>query len=598
MAGRSNRNDDTEAWKLDVFGDFLKTDPRLDDRRESSQSFLSGTSHSHTAYETDYSATSSPSPNPPEPFIRDPVRPTPAPTASRTRALPQPPAPRRASPPTATMNPFRGRPSNRDVDMNVLPPTPTTPHSAQPLPVTHTTSIELTDRLPASLLAPDNLAPTHPTIKRRTIPRSNANLNPDEDYNATLTRAASMNRRSRADTEGANIAREARRQQHFKTIGKLNWIVRGVIFFALALLAAYVWYFGWYKEAIKYKFCQVLNEDFNGDSINRDIWSFERQVGGFGTGEFDWTTDDAANAYVKNGKLYIMPTFTSDTFGDDAVMGGATLNLTANGGTCTSTKLSDCVISSNSTNSTMGILPPIQSARLTTKNSVSIKYGKVEVRARMPRGDWLWPAIWMFPKDQIYGPWPASGEIDIAEARGNDRSYSYGGRDKIGSTLHWGPLEGDPPLNQFWRTTNEYQLRRGTYDQDWHTFGMIWTPERIFMYVDTPLRQSLSIPLGDFWTWGNFPETYWNGTAVKNPWYISEGPAPFDQEFYLILNVAVGGTNEYFPDGIGSKPWTNKSPRGQAMKDFWDQRGRWLKSWPSDEGRALAIESVKMWKLC
>lgn len=59
-------------------------------------------------------------------------------------------------------------------------------------------------------------------------------------------------------------------------------------------------------------------------------------------------------------------------------------------------------------------LNPIQSARLRTINSASIRYGKVEVRARLPEGDWLWPAIWMMPKYSNYGLWPASGKYRIA----------------------------------------------------------------------------------------------------------------------------------------------------------------------------------------
>ena len=65
-------------------------------------------------------------------------------------------------------------------------------------------------------------------------------------------------------------------------------------------------------------------------------------------------------------------------------------------------------------------------------------YGKVEVVAKLPEGDWLWPAIWMLPEDSVYGEWPRSGEIDIMEARGNAPGYSAGGRDIITSTLHWG----------------------------------------------------------------------------------------------------------------------------------------------------------------
>ena len=53
------------------------------------------------------------------------------------------------------------------------------------------------------------------------------------------------------------------------------------------------------------------------------------------------------------------------------------------------------------------------SARLNTSGTAGIKYGKVEVKAKNPRGDWLWPAIWMLPVDNMYGPWPLSGEIDV-----------------------------------------------------------------------------------------------------------------------------------------------------------------------------------------
>lgn len=55
----------------------------------------------------------------------------------------------------------------------------------------------------------------------------------------------------------------------------------------------------------------------------------------------------------------------------------------------------------------------------------------------MPRGDWIWPAIWMLPKNAEYGNWPASGEIDIVESRGNPNCPN--GVHSFGSTLHWGP---------------------------------------------------------------------------------------------------------------------------------------------------------------
>ena len=80
----------------------------------------------------------------------------------------------------------------------------------------------------------------------------------------------------------------------------------------------------------------------------------------------------------------------------------------------------------------------MRSARLTTQGAKSIQYGRVEVVAKVPKGDWLWPAIWMMPEESKYGIWPLSGEIDIMESRGNARGYRNGGRETVSSTIHWG----------------------------------------------------------------------------------------------------------------------------------------------------------------
>jgi beta-glucanase (GH16 family) len=96
-------------------------------------------------------------------------------------------------------------------------------------------------------------------------------------------------------------------------------------------------------------------------------------------------------------------------------------------GTCTTKGIDNCSIRSNKTAGT--IINPVRSARLSTKGKKTITYGKVEVVAKMPQGDWLWPAIWMMPENSTYGEWPRSGEIDIAESRGNDGdNYTSGGK--------------------------------------------------------------------------------------------------------------------------------------------------------------------------
>jgi len=82
---------------------------------------------------------------------------------------------------------------------------------------------------------------------------------------------------------------------------------------------------------------------------------------------------------------------------------------------------------------------PVRSARLRSLKAVNFQYGRVEIKAKLPRGDWMWPAIWMLPSNNEFGNWPASGEIDIMESRGNDASYPSGGVNTFASTLHWGP---------------------------------------------------------------------------------------------------------------------------------------------------------------
>jgi len=88
------------------------------------------------------------------------------------------------------------------------------------------------------------------------------------------------------------------------------------------------------------------------------------------------------------------------------------------------------------------IINPIRSARVDTRNSFGFKYGTLEIRARMPAGDWLWPALWMMPRDNVYGGWPTSGEIDLLEQRSNRQLYDGNvnvGVNQAGSTMHFGP---------------------------------------------------------------------------------------------------------------------------------------------------------------
>lgn len=96
-----------------------------------------------------------------------------------------------------------------------------------------------------------------------------------------------------------------------------------------------------------------------------------------------------------------------------------------------------------------------------------------------------------------------------------------------------------------------------------------------------------------FWDKGG-----WNGTSFDNPWEGRKNNAPFDQPFYLIMNVAVGGTSGFFPDGYPGKPWSNTSPN--AVNQFYDASGSWLPSWElnnSAHPSAMKVDFVKFYCL-
>lgn len=181
------------------------------------------------------------------------------------------------------------------------------------------------------------------------------------------------------------------------------------------------------------KICERLNDDF--DTLDTNTWQREVRLDGYGHGSFQWTTNDDKNSFVEDGILYLVPTLTSDVIGEDAVSNGYTLNLTTDG-TCTSTNVSQCVAVSNS--SRLTVINPVRSARLITKNTVTLNYGKVEVKAKFPTGDWLWPSISLLPVNNTYGEWPRSGQIDILTGRGNNNTYPNRGVDYAQSSLHWG----------------------------------------------------------------------------------------------------------------------------------------------------------------
>nr|GAT50240.1 glycoside hydrolase family 16 protein [Mycena chlorophos] len=333
--------------------------------------------------------------------------------------------------------------------------------------------------------------------------------------------------------------------------------------------------------------CMVLNDDFSTFDLS-NTWTREVQLGGFGNGEFQIASSFDNNSYVQNGNLYIMPTLTEQWLGADTVNNG---KVTLDPCTTAQTNKTACSASGNGKDT---VINPVMSARITTQDHYSITYGRVEVSAKLPKGDWLWPAIWMLP---VNGSWPLSGEMDLMEARGNSPSYPAQGTNFVRSTLQYGPFAALVARSYGW-----YGMKRSSFDQGFHTYGLEWDDTWMRFYVDSMVRQTLYISTkkskDSFWNRAGFPATAQNGSSevvVENPYKSNN--APFNQPFYLIIDLAVGGTSGWFPDKVGGKPWLDGS--NTAMYDFWQAKNSWYSTWPQNpEEGAFRIESVKMWKKC
>ncbi|KIW12162.1 hypothetical protein PV08_09437 [Exophiala spinifera] len=339
-----------------------------------------------------------------------------------------------------------------------------------------------------------------------------------------------------------------------------------------------------YRNVPVHKYCLIYEDDFRSPHLNKSIWLQEVQVGGFGNGQFEETTGDGENVFIQDHMLHIKPTLQNEYL----MTHNVSLNL-LNRGTCTTTGWDNCVSVTNTTNGT--VINPVKSGRINTSPGANIRFGRIEVRAKLPQGDWLWPGIWLFPTNSVYGVWPASGEIDMAESRGNNWTYPLSGNNIISSTLHWGPTMAS---DGWWRTYKKQKALHSTFADEFHTFGLEWTPDYMYTYLDSRLLQVLYHGLSkSFWELGRFSTLSLD--TPGNIWANGTKAAPFDQNFFLILDVAVGGTNGWFGDGLGGKPWENSSPF--ARKQFWDSRDQWYPTWQNRNGPSMQVKSVKIWQL-
>ena len=150
------------------------------------------------------------------------------------------------------------------------------------------------------------------------------------------------------------------------------------------------------------------------------------------------------------------------------------------------------------------------SSRIISKNKVHHTYGYIEARIALPLGTGMWPAFWMMPNDDYYGGWPRSGEIDIMEAKGRLPYISS-------SALHYTIKES----NDHTYSTHEYNHE--TPINKYHVYAVKWEEDNIYFYVDGNLNYQANKS-----TWQTYSD-------------LGNDKAPFDKDFYIILNLALGG---------------------------------------------------------
>jgi hypothetical protein len=209
----------------------------------------------------------------------------------------------------------------------------------------------------------------------------------------------------------------------------------------------------------------VWSDEFTTGPLNTAVWNYEQGAGGWGNNELENYTNSINNVHIDSGYLHITA-------------------LNPSGASYTS-------------------------GRITTKAKKEFTYGRFEIRARLPEGKGIWPALWMLGGNISSVGWPKCGEIDIMELLGDTPSKVYG-------SLHW-------DSNGHLSRSNQFSLQGGKFSSGFHKFTLVWTPNTLSWYVDN--QRFLII-------------------------FRSEISAfPFDLPEFFIFNVAVGGNWPGSPDG-------------------------------------------------
>lgn len=222
----------------------------------------------------------------------------------------------------------------------------------------------------------------------------------------------------------------------------------------------------------------VWSDEFSGNSLDLSSWNQEIGTGsgGWGNNELETYTNSLKNTFVSNGNLIIEAR-------------------------------KENIATSN-----------YSSGRMTTQNKKFFKFGRIDIRAKLPVTKGIWPALWMLGSNISSAGWPACGEIDIMELIGTTPSTVFG-------TLHWSSIGG----SHVSKGAN-LKLLSGDYSKEFHVFSIIWGENYIQWLIDD--QKYLDISISD----------------------LGVAPYPFNADQFFIFNVAVGGNWPGPPDGTSEFP--------------------------------------------
>lgn len=213
----------------------------------------------------------------------------------------------------------------------------------------------------------------------------------------------------------------------------------------------------------------VWEEEFDGSSLDLSVWNYETGASGWGNNESQYYRSGNKNAELDQGYLRI-------TAKEETHLGA-----------------------------------PYTSARLTTQGKESFQYGRIDIRAKVPYGQGVWPALWMLGDNFGSAGWPTCGEIDIMELIGGD---GYNDRTVYG-TAHWSNNGSHAEYGG-----NKSLPLGEKYNDEFHVFSIVWNSSSIRWYVDNSLYHTMNTA---------------SLTAFQN-------------KFFFILNIAVEGN---WPGPVG-----------------------------------------------